>query len=44
MADKLIAHSIHHTHWDPYWWFTSQEAMVIFAYNVREMLEAFRTR
>jgi mannosylglycerate hydrolase len=43
MARRLIAHSIHHTHWDPYWWFTSQEAMVTFAYNLREMLEAFRT-
>lgn len=43
MADKLIAHSIHHTHWDPYWWFTSQEAMVVFAYNLREMLAAFRS-
>lgn len=43
MADKLIAHSIHHTHWDPYWWFAPQEAMVTFAYNLREMLEAFRS-
>ncbi len=43
MADKLIAHSIHHTHWDPYWWFTPQESMVTFAYNLREMLQAFRS-
>lgn len=42
MAEKLIAHGIHHTHWDPYWWFTSQESMVVFAYNMREMLRAFR--
>jgi mannosylglycerate hydrolase len=43
MAERLIAHSIHHTHWDPYWWFAPQEAMVTFAYNLREMLEAFRS-
>lgn len=43
MAEKLIAHSIHHTHWDPYWWFAPQESMVTFAYNLREMLEAFRS-
>ncbi|MCW5877084.1 MAG: hypothetical protein KIS85_09445 [Anaerolineales bacterium] len=41
MTEKLIAHSIHHTHWDPYWWFTSQESMVVFAYNMREMMRAF---
>lgn len=43
MADKLIAHGIHHTHWDPYWWFTSQEAMVVFAYNLRELMAGFRS-
>lgn len=43
MAEKLIAHCIHHTHWDPYWWFTSQESMVVFAYNMREMLRAFES-
>ena len=41
MSEKLIAHGIHHTHWDPYWWFSSQESMVVFAYNMREMMRAF---
>jgi mannosylglycerate hydrolase len=41
MTEKLTAHCIHHTHWDPYWWFTHQESMAVFAYNMREMLRAF---
>lgn len=43
MGRKLTAHCIHHTHWDPYWWFTAQESMVVFAYNMREMLKAFES-
>ena len=43
MTDQLTAHCIHHTHWDPYWWFTPQESNVVFAYNMREMLRAFET-
>lgn len=41
MTDKLIAHGIHHTHWDPYWWFSHQESVAVFAYDMREMLRAF---
>lgn len=41
MSEKIIAHCIHHTHWDPYWWFTAQESNVVFNYNLREMLRAF---
>jgi mannosylglycerate hydrolase len=43
MTEKLIAHCIHHTHWDPYWWFTPQESNVVFTYNMREMLRAFES-
>ncbi|NMC30240.1 MAG: PTS fructose transporter subunit IIA [Pelolinea sp.] len=41
MGKKIIAHCIHHTHWDPFWYFTSQDSMVVFSYNMREMLRAF---
>ena len=41
MNDKIIAHCIHHTHWDPFWYFTAQDAMVVFSYNMKEMLRAF---
>lgn len=41
MTDKIIAHCIHHTHWDPFWYFTSQDSMVVFSYNMKEMLRAF---
>ena len=41
MENKIIAHCIHHTHWDPFWYFTAQDAMVVFAYNIKEMLRAF---
>lgn len=40
---KKIAHCIHHTHWDLIWYFTEQDAAVQLAYNVKEMLEGFRT-
>jgi mannosylglycerate hydrolase len=43
MAKKLIAHGIHHTHWDPYWWFSHQESVAVFAYNMHEMLRAFES-
>ncbi|MTI96937.1 MAG: PTS fructose transporter subunit IIA [Firmicutes bacterium] len=38
---KKIANCIHHTHWDPLWYFTAQDAMVQFTYNMKEMLAAF---
>jgi len=41
MTEQLTADCIHHTHWDPYWWFTPQESNVVFCYNMREMLRAF---
>jgi mannosylglycerate hydrolase len=41
MERKIIAHCIHHTHWDPFWYFTSQDSMVVFCYNMQEMLRAF---
>lgn len=40
---KKIAHCIHHTHWDLIWYFTEQDAAVQLCYNVKEMLEGFRT-
>ena len=43
MTEKLIAHCIHHTHWDPYWWFSHQESVAVFAYDMREMLRAFES-
>lgn len=41
MKEKRIAHCIPHTHWDPFWYFTAQDSMVVFAYNVKEMIRAF---
>ncbi len=38
---KKIANCIHHTHWDPIWYFTAQDAMVQFSYNMKELLDAF---
>lgn len=38
---KKIANSIHHTHWDPIWYFTAQDAFVQFSYNMKELLMAF---
>ncbi|SHF21046.1 mannosylglycerate hydrolase [Seinonella peptonophila] len=38
---KKIANSIHHTHWDPIWYFTAQDAFVQFSYNMKELLSAF---
>ncbi|MDF9825790.1 mannosylglycerate hydrolase [Breznakia sp. PF5-3] len=40
---KKIAHCIHHTHWDLIWYFTTQDATVQFCYNMKELLEAFKT-
>lgn len=39
---KKTAHCIHHTHWDLIWYFTKQDAMVQFAYNMKEMLKGFK--
>ncbi len=41
MRKRIIAHCIHHTHWDPFWYFTTQDSMVVFSYNIKEMLRAF---
>ncbi len=38
---KKIANGIHHTHWDPIWYFTAQDALVQFSYNMKELLKAF---
>lgn len=38
---KQVANVIHHTHWDPIWYFTAQDAMVQFSYNMKELLKAF---
>jgi mannosylglycerate hydrolase len=35
---------IHHTHWDLIWYFTWQDAEVQLSYNIKEMLNGFRTR
>lgn len=40
---KKIAHCIHHTHWDLIWYFSVQDATVQFSYNMKEMLDGFRT-
>ncbi len=37
---KKIAHCIHHTHWDPIWYFRPEEARVQFVYNMKELLRA----
>ncbi len=38
---KKIANCIHHTHWDPIWYFPAQDAFVQFSYNMKELLAAF---
>ena len=40
---KKTAHCIHHTHWDLIWYFTAQDATVQLCYNMKEMLEGFRS-
>ncbi len=35
---KRIAHCIHHTHWDPIWYFRPEEARVQFVYNMKDLL------
>jgi len=41
---KKIAHCIPHTHWDPFWYFTPQDSMVTFCYNMKEMIRAFEAQ
>ncbi len=36
---KKIAHLIHHTHWDPLWYFTKEDALVQFSHNFKELLK-----
>lgn len=38
-----VAHCIPHTHWDPFWYFTAQDSMVVFVYNMKEMIRAFES-
>jgi len=38
---KKTAYCIHHTHWDPLWYFTKEDAIVQFAYNMKELLAGF---
>lgn len=40
---KKTAHCIHHTHWDLIWYFTAQDSTVQLCYNMKEMLEGFRS-
>ncbi len=35
---KTIAHCIHHTHWDPIWYFNTEDALVQLSYNMKELL------
>ncbi|TVP94308.1 MAG: PTS fructose transporter subunit IIA [Acholeplasmatales bacterium] len=34
---KITAYCIHHTHWDPIWYFSAEEAMIQFTYNMKEL-------
>lgn len=36
-----IAHAIHHTHWDNIWYFTFEDAEIVFDYNFRQLLRYF---
>ena len=38
---KTVAHLVHHTHWDPEWYFTEEDTTVMFAYNTKELLKGF---
>ncbi len=38
---KTVAHLVHHTHWDPEWYFTEEDTTVMFAYNTKELLQGF---
>ena len=40
---KIIAHCIHHTHWDPIWYFHAEDALVQLAYDVRELLDSLES-
>ena len=40
---KKIAHCINHTHWDLIWYFTAEDAMVQFSYNMKELLNALES-
>ncbi len=37
---RKIVNVIHHTHWDPIWYFSPQDALVQFSYNMKELLDA----
>ncbi|HIY66678.1 MAG TPA: hypothetical protein H9830_10430 [Candidatus Agrococcus pullicola] len=36
-----IAHAIHHTHWDNIWYFTFEDAEIVFDFNFRQLLRYF---
>lgn len=38
---KKQAYIIHHTHWDPLWYFTKEDALVQFSHNFKETLKGF---
>ncbi len=38
------AHVIHHTHWDPLWYFTKEDALVQFNHNFKEVLRGFKDK
>lgn len=40
---KIVAHCIHHTHWDPIWYFHSEDALVQLSYDVRELLSSLES-
>ncbi len=39
---RKIANSIHHTHWDLIWYFTTQDATIQLTYNMKELLRGFK--
>lgn len=40
---RKVANCIHHTHWDPFWFFTPQDVMVQNAYNMKELMDALES-
>lgn len=43
MLSKVTVHVVHHTHWDPIWYFSPQDALVQFSYNMKELLDALES-
>lgn len=40
---KTIIHCVMHTHWDREWYFTDNEAKILFIYHMEEVLEALES-